>query len=145
MTGFPDSLRTVFAIFVLFARIYPCSAQSPTVRGNQENAAVLTTLSPPVYPPIASTAHIKGDIELLLNIRRDGGVESAIVISGPPLLQQAALSSARQSQFQCLQCIEEQTPYHLFYAFRLDTPPGACTGPDPCNTPPSVERAPEVA
>jgi len=144
MTGFPDLLRTVFAIFVLFARIYPCSAQSPTVRGNQENAAVLTTLSRPVYPPIASTAHIKGDIELLLNIRRDGSVESAVVISGPPLLQQSALTSARQSKFECLKCTEELTPYHLLYTFQLVLPTDACTAPDACNKPVSVEHAPEV-
>jgi hypothetical protein len=125
MTGFPHSIRTVFVIFVLFARIYPCSAQSPTVRANQENAAVLITLSPPVYPPIASTARIKGDIELLLNIRRDGSVESAVVISGPPLLQQSALNSARQSKFECLNCTEGLTPYHLLYTFQLVLPTDA--------------------
>ena len=145
MGWFSRLIGIIFVLRILFGGTYACLAQGPTATINQQNAAVLTKLSPPVYPPIALTAHVTGDIELLLNIRRDGGVESAMVISGPPLLQQAALSSAKQSQFQCLQCIEEQTLYHLFYAFRLDTPPGACTGPDPCRTPPAVERAPEVA
>lgn len=145
MNWFPRSIRIVFVLGILFSGTYSCLAQSPTVTGTQQNAAVLTKSSPPVYPPIALTAHITGDVELLLNIRRDGSVESASVIGGPPLLQQAALSSAKQSQFQCLRCIDELTPYHLFYAFRLDIPRDACTGPDPCNNSVSVERAPEVA
>jgi TonB-like protein len=145
MSWFSRSIRIIIALGIQFGGTYSCLAQSPTPRINQQNAAVLTNLSPPVYPPIALTAHVTGEIVVLLNIRRDGSVESAMAISGPPLLQQSALTSAKQSQFQCFQCIQEQTPYHLFYAFRLDMPPGACTGPDPCSTPPSVERAPELA
>jgi Gram-negative bacterial TonB protein C-terminal len=145
MSWFPRSIRIVFVFGILFGGTYACLARGPTATITQQNAAVLMKLSPPVYPPIALTAHVTGDIELLLNIRRDGSVESAMVVSGPPLLQQAALSSAKQSQFQCLHCIEELTPYHLFYAFRLDALSDACTGPDPCNKPLSVERAPDVA
>lgn len=84
------SIRIVFAMGVLFTQTYQCClAQSPTVTGTPDNAVVLTKLSPPVYP-IALTARIKGDIELLLDIRRDGSVESATVISGPPLLERVA-------------------------------------------------------
>jgi hypothetical protein len=71
MSWFQRSIRIVFVVGILFSRTYSCFAQNPTVTGTQENAAVLTRLSPPVYPPIALTAFIKGDIELLLNIRRD--------------------------------------------------------------------------
>jgi hypothetical protein len=138
-------MRIVFVLGISFGETSSCLAQSPTVTITQQNAAILMKLSPPIYPPIAVTAHVTGDIELLLNIRRVGSVESVIVISGPPLLQQAALDSAKQSQFQCIHCVEELTPYHLFYGFRLDSPPDACAGPDPCNTPLPVERAPEVA
>jgi Gram-negative bacterial TonB protein C-terminal len=145
MSGLPRSIRIVFVLGILFSGTHSCLAQSPTVTDTPQNAAVLTKLSPPVYPPIALTAHITGDIELLLNIRKDGSVESASVIGGPPLLQRAALSSATQSQFQCVRCVEELTPYHLFYAFRLDIPADACTGSDSCNKSVSVERAPEVA
>jgi|SRR5580700_2416990 hypothetical protein len=145
MSWFPRSIRSLWLLSILFGGAYSCLAQSPTVTITQQNAAVLMKLSPPVYPPIALTAHVTGDIELQLNVRRDGSVESAMVTSGNPLLQQAALSSAKQSQFQCLHCIEELTPYHLFYAFRLDAPSDACTGPDPCKPASVVERAPDVA
>src|SRR4029077_10819908 len=56
MSRFPRSIRIVFAVFILFSRTYSCLAQSTAVTGTQENAAVLTRLSPPVYPPIALTA-----------------------------------------------------------------------------------------
>lgn len=144
MSWFPRSIRIVFVLGILFGGTYACLAQGATATITPQNAAVLMKLSSPVYAPIALTAHVTGDIELLLNIRRDGSVESAMVISGHPLLQQAALSSAKQSQFQCLRCIEELTPYHLFYAFRLDAPSDACTGPDPCKSASDVKRAPEV-
>ena len=144
MSGFPHSIRIVFVLGILFSGTHLCLAQSPTVTGTQENAAVLTKLSPPVYPPIALTAHITGDIELLLNIRKDGSVVSASVIDGPPLLQQAALSSAKQSQFQCLRCTEELTSYRLFYAFRIDNSPDACSAPDACKYPASPTHDPEV-
>ena len=146
MGWFQCSIRILFAVGILFRRTYSCFAQNPTVTGTQQNAAVLLTrLSPPVYPPIALTAFIKGDIELLLNIRRDGTVDSAVVISIPSLLDQAALSSAKQSQFKCLDCTEELTQYHLFYSFRIDAQPSPCTGPNSCNTPTPVEHPPEVA
>jgi hypothetical protein len=72
-------------------------------------------------------------------------VESAVAISAPSLLDLAALSSAKQSQFKCLDCTEELTQYHLFYSFRIDAQPSPCTGPNSCNTPTPVEHPPEVA
>jgi hypothetical protein len=120
------------------------SSSSLTAEGTKANSVLLTRLSPPVYPPIALTARISGDIDLVLSIRRDGGVDSAVATSGPPLLYQAALNSAKQTQFKCDNCTAELTQYHLFYSFRIDVPPDPCTGPNACYTPPSVERPSEV-
>ena len=140
MRRFPRCIRIVFAVGVLLAPPYACLAQSPA-----DTAVALTRLSPPVYPQIALTARVQGDVDVLLNIRRDGSVESATVISGPPLLQRAALSSADQSQFKCLDCLEEVNPYHLTYTFQIDIPPDACKEADGQNKPMSVEHVPEVA
>jgi len=144
MSRLSRCIRIVFAMAVVFTHAYRCWAQGPTA-GTPESLAVLTKLSPPVYPPIAVTAHVKGDLELLVNVRKDGSVESATVVSGPPLLELAALSSAKQSQFECHNCVEDLTPYHLFYAFRFDDiPADACTAPDSCNRPIPVGRAPDL-
>ena len=75
-----------------------------------------------MYPPIARAAHISGDVTIMLGIRRDGSIQSVAVIGGPPLLHQAALDSAQQSQFECRNCSETTTSYSLIYAFQLIDP-----------------------
>jgi Gram-negative bacterial TonB protein C-terminal len=85
----------------------------------EQSAVVLVKLSPPVYPSVSRTAHISGEVDVVLAIRQDGSVESAKVVSGPPLLRQAALNSAQQSQFQCTGCSDAVTSYSLAYTFRL--------------------------
>jgi hypothetical protein len=94
-------------------------AQAPAGSVAAQAGVALVKLTPPVYPRIARTVSISGEVDLMLGIRRDGSVESANVVSGPPLLQQAALDSAQGSQFQCTGCSEPVTPYSLAYTFRL--------------------------
>jgi hypothetical protein len=37
---------------------------------------VLTKLSPPTYPPLARQARLVGDLEICVEIGRDGGIET---------------------------------------------------------------------
>src|SRR5579864_3668658 len=104
-------------LFVILAGGMDASPQDATA--TPKGVVVLTKLSVPVYPAIARTAHILGDVELMLEIRQDGSIESAAVVSGPPLLRSAAMTSAQQSQFECHGCSAEPTSYRLVYAFRL--------------------------
>jgi hypothetical protein len=97
-----------------------------SLRVAQPTEVALTKLLPPVYPPIALTTRVWGDVDVVLGIGQQGNVESASVVSGPPLLSQAALNSAQQSQFKCVGCTEAVTAYHLFYSFRLG-PTTHCT------------------
>ncbi|HEY4660597.1 MAG TPA: energy transducer TonB, partial [Terriglobales bacterium] len=78
----------------------------------------VVTLSTPIYPPLARTARVSGEVKIALQIRRDGTVASAVVSSGHPLLQQAALESAQQSAFECTGCTEI-TSYMLTYSFQM--------------------------
>jgi TonB family protein len=84
----------------------------------------VVSLFNPTYPPLARQAGISGDVELRVEIRRDGSVESAVVVSGHPMLTQAALNSAKQSQFACRGCEAEVTPYSLVYSFEFVASPG---------------------
>ena len=77
----------------------------------------IVKLVPPVYPPVAREARIMGDVGLRMAIRRDGSVALAEVVSGPPLLKQAALESAQKSTFICENCSQEMTDYFLKYTF----------------------------
>jgi len=49
----------------------------------------------PVYPPIAKAAHVSGTVVLQTTISKTGTVEDPNVVSGPPLLQQAALDAVK--------------------------------------------------
>jgi protein TonB len=51
--------------------------------------------TPPVYPPIAKAARVSGTVVLQALIGKDGGIESLHVVSGPAMLQQAALDAVK--------------------------------------------------
>lgn len=53
----------------------------------------------PSYPPIARAAQITGDVVLAVTIDAEGKVASEKAISGPAMLQQAALDAVRQWRF----------------------------------------------
>lgn len=46
-----------------------------------------------VYPPLARAAGVAGDVELRIDVRQDGSVQSADVWSGHTLLRQVALDN----------------------------------------------------
>ncbi len=64
----------------------------------------------------------------MLEIKEDGSIESATVVRGHPLLQQAALDSARRSQFECMKCGDAPISFRLVYTFQL-VPEGCCKDP----------------
>jgi TonB family protein len=49
----------------------------------------------PIYPPEAKTARVSGTVVLESTIGKDGAVEELRVVSGPAMLQQAALDAVR--------------------------------------------------
>jgi protein TonB len=54
----------------------------------------------PVYPAIAKAAHVEGSVVVEAVISRTGTIESLHVVSGPPMLQTAALDAIRQARYQ---------------------------------------------
>ncbi len=110
---------TLPAIAIIPSCLYDPEGQSVAVSDTAQRDVVLTKLAQPVYPQLARQARIGGDVALKLEIRNDGSVESAVVVSGHPMLQQAALDSAQKSQFECRGCSDEVTPYSLVYSFLL--------------------------
>jgi protein TonB len=53
----------------------------------------------PQYPPIARISHTEGSVVVQAIIAKDGRIESAHVVSGPPLLQSAALEAVRAARY----------------------------------------------
>jgi TonB family protein len=56
----------------------------------------------PVYPPIASAAHVSGDVALQIWVGENGSVKHIAVLSGPPMLQEAAIDGVKQWKFKPL-------------------------------------------
>lgn len=76
----------------------PPKGTSPTriKQGGIVTAASILSQTKPVYPPLPRQAHIQGDVILHAIIGKDGRVAQLEVMSGHPLLVQAALDAVKQ-------------------------------------------------
>src|SRR4029077_3486850 len=111
----------VLAAVAMSALWWAAMQTSAQVAMVPQGQVVLSKLSPPIYPPLARAARVSGDVAIALRIGQDGGVESAEVLRGHPLLKAAALDSARQSKFECHDCGKTAIPYSILYTFGYTT------------------------
>jgi TonB family protein len=102
------------------------SAQVTTPAEKPQPEVVLTDLSTPTVSPLVRMANVAGDVEVQVWIRKDGSIASAEVVSGHPMLKQAALESAQKSQFECQGCSDAVTPYLLIYTFETKDDGSCC-------------------
>ena len=70
-----------------------------TVGGNVVAAKIINRITP-AYPPLARQTRIQGTVKLHAIIAKDGTVQQLEVLSGHPLLVQAALDAVRQWRYQ---------------------------------------------
>jgi TonB family protein len=136
-------IRLLVAVFVFFAAVPESSAQSEASAQVQENVAI-TKLFQPVYPPVAKQTRITGDVEITVEIRKDGSLESASVVSGHPFLEQAALDSTRRSQFECKNCGEGVRSFQMLYSFQLGPTRYCAEGPQTPKSDAKEETYPRV-
>jgi TonB family protein len=118
--------RILVVAIVVSGSIIKSLAQSSSSASPPQGVVVLTKLIQPIYPPLARQVSITGNVELTVEVRKDGTVQSAVVVSGHPLLQQAALDSAQRSQFECRNCGEVAVAVQLVYSFQLAGPESCC-------------------
>ncbi len=76
------------------------SLQGPIRVGGQVQSARLTSQAMPVFPPLARQARIQGSVRLEAIIGKEGSIENLEVVSGHPLLLQAALDAVRRWRYQ---------------------------------------------
>jgi TonB family protein len=81
-----------------------CNALAQDTRQPVAGEVVITKLSSPIYPQLALQARIAGAVELNVTVQIDGSIEAVAVVSGHPLLRDAALTSARHTQWECKEC-----------------------------------------
>jgi TonB family protein len=81
--------------------------------GGEVKPARLVSQVPPVYPPIAKSQHVAGDVRIDALIDANGRVSSMKAISGPPMLHQAAMDALRQWKYEPATLNGTAVPMHL--------------------------------
>jgi protein TonB len=77
----------------------PKPSQTRIRQGGAVTAASLINKVNPTYPPLARQTRISGTVRLHAIISKDGSVQQLEVLSGHPLLVQAALDAVRQWRY----------------------------------------------
>jgi periplasmic protein TonB len=77
----------------------PKPTQTRIRQGGAVTAASLINKVQPAYPPLARQTRISGTVRLHAIISKDGTVQQLEVLSGHPLLVQAALDAVRQWRY----------------------------------------------
>jgi periplasmic protein TonB len=80
----------------------PPAASTSSKRLNVSSGVLAGYLMAPIrpeYPQIAKITHTEGTVIIEAVISRTGSIESTRVLSGPPMLQEAALAAVRQAHY----------------------------------------------
>ena len=100
MNSIPDALRT--AGDGHGARVSEAPARPPAtrLRISDMSPGMLMTPIRPTYPAIAKAAGVQGTVVVEAVISRTGTIESLHVVSGPPMLREAAMEAIRNARYQ---------------------------------------------
>jgi TonB family protein len=86
---------------------------APIPVGGDVKPAKLIKSVQPVYPQMARTQHVSGNVQIDALIDADGNVSAMKVLSGPALLRDAALQSLKQWKYQPAELDGKPTSMHL--------------------------------
>ena len=81
--------------------------------GGDVRPAKLVTSVSPIYPSLAKSQHVAGDVKVDALIDANGKVTTMKVVSGPTLLHQAAMDALRQWKYQPAMLDGKTVPMHL--------------------------------
>jgi TonB family protein len=89
-------MKRMFSVGILF--LLTCvllRAQAPVPLESSITPPQSLNHPEPDYPPIAAAAHVYGTVIIQATVDVEGNVSAERVVSGPPMLQQAALDAVR--------------------------------------------------
>lgn len=138
-------LHLCVALFGTITSLSACAAAQsaparvPVEKAEASSHIMVRRLSPPIYPQIARIAGTAGDVIVNVSVRPDGGIASVTPMSGAPVLAQAAVESAKLSQFECRGCGNSTETESFIYSFRQsqDKPDPCC-----CTSGPGIPKKP---
>jgi protein TonB len=91
----------------------PAAPEAPLPVGGDVKQAKLISSMPPVYPALAKTQHVAGDVRIDALVDPNGRVTTMKIVSGPTLLHQAAMDALRQWKYQPASLNGNPVPMHL--------------------------------
>lgn len=96
----PGGLGTQSALFQTTPKpvVRAAPAQKPRISDGVAQGMLLTRTAP-LYPVIAKTAGISGTVSLAATISKSGTIENLRVLSGQPMLRQAALDAVQKWRY----------------------------------------------
>ena len=80
------------------AKVQVAAPKKINISGGVAQGMLLQKVTP-VYPPIAKAARVQGTVVLEAQISKTGSIENLQVISGPAMLQQAAIEAVKQWRY----------------------------------------------
>ena len=108
----PASLETPIS-GVLTSRPIPVPVAGSPVVGGEVQVARLIKSVPPTYPALAKSNHVAGDVTMDALVDPAGNVTNVKVISGPTLLQEAAMAALRQWKYEPARLDGRPVSFHL--------------------------------
>jgi protein TonB len=91
----------------------PAAPPAPLAVGGDVKPAHMISSIAPLYPALAKSQHIEGDVRIDALIDANGRVSAMKVVSGPTLLHQAAMDALRQWKYQPATLDGSTVPMHL--------------------------------
>ncbi len=86
---------------------------APVPIGGDVKPAKLLKSVQPIYPSMAKSQHVSGNVQIDALIDADGNVSAMKVLSGPALLRESALASLKQWKYQPAELDGKPTSMHL--------------------------------
>jgi protein TonB len=100
----------------------PSAPAAPLAVGGDVKQAKLINSVSPVYPAMAKSQHISGNVLVDALIDANGKVTTMKVVSGPALLHQAAMDALKQWKYQPAMLDGKPVPMHLSVTLQFRLP-----------------------
>jgi TonB family protein len=99
----------------------PAPPEKATKAGGQVQLPRLLSSVAPVYPPLAASTRLQGEVTVDALIDASGNVSGVKALSGPLLLRQAAMDSVRQWRYDPARLDGQPTSIHLQVTVKFRT------------------------
>jgi TonB family protein len=88
----------------------------------REASALVIARKKPIFPPIAIMARVSGDVIIEAIVGPSGNVQKVFALSGPAMVQQAAVNAAQNWSFKPMMVGARVVPYEIKLVFTFLTP-----------------------